>query len=176
MDGYANLLNDIYLVSSTTDGVSWSAAARADGDVAGAASSTLGPKGLVTVPGERIFVAFSDGRDDRDRSANIYANGSPAAPLNFGPDRRIDADGAPVNAWQFDPDLATDAASHVYVAFAGRASGPYSDIHVAASGDGGHSFDDPVKASPWTAGSRICRVPRILARSSARRRRATKRS
>jgi len=162
-DTYAGLKTDVFVRVSTTDGASWGTEQRVDTDVAGAAPSSIAdiaPHGT-----DALFVLFQDRRVNGGRSADFHANRSAtASPLAFGTDARVDADSTTISAdVNVDPQVATDGASHVYVAFSAFATGPESDIYVSASANGGYTYALPVRASAGTAGSLVRVLPRLRA-------------
>ncbi len=162
-DTYAGLKTDVFVRSSTTDGVSWGAEQRVDSDTAGAAASPLAD--LVANGTDALFVLFQDRRANGGRSADFYGNlSSTANPLAFGTDARVDDDSTSITVdVNLDPAVATDGAGRVYVAFSAFGTGPESDIYVSASANGGYSFASPVRASGGTAGALVRVLPRVRA-------------
>jgi hypothetical protein len=162
-DTYAGLRTDVFVRVSTTDGASWGAEQRADSDTAGAAPSLLAD--IATTGADGLFALFQDRRANGGRGANFHANrASTTDPFAFGTDARVDDDSTSISVdVNLDPQVATDGASRVYVAFSAFATGPESDIYIAASADGGYTFSAPVRASAGTAGTLVRVLPRIRA-------------
>ncbi len=152
--------SDVYARSST-DGATWGAEQRADGGSAGAAQSSLGA--IPAVSTNDVVLVYRDARDD-PRSFNLYRNRSAADPLALGAGGRIDVD-----AGQDSPRgigvvaVATDGAGRVYAAFSAFVSGAFTDVFVATSHDGGHSFGAPVRVGGSAAGTMMGFFPVIAA-------------
>ena len=167
IDAYADQKSDIWLRRSGNGGTSWDAEKRVDtGSAEGAAQSA--PMSITDTLSNDVFLAYGDARDDQ-RSLNVYSNRSLSSPINFTTDKRIDADPVAVDPQAFiDVATATDGAGRVYVAFASVGTGPSSDIYVAASDDGGFSYETPVRVGGTTAGQRIAGAPAIAASADGR--------
>jgi len=167
-DTYAGMKTDVFVRSSSNDGVTWDTEQRVDSDAAGAAPSPIAD--LVANGADALFVLFQDRRANGGRSADLYVNRSTtASPLAFGTDARADADSTTISVdVNLDPVVTTDGASRVYVAFSAFSTGPESDIYVAASANGGYSFATPVRASAGTAGSIVRVLPRVRALTDGR--------
>lgn len=160
-DSYARIRTDIYARASTNDGVSYGAEARVDSGAAGAAYSRL--TGLTAHSANNAFLAYTDGRDDGGRGANIYGNRS-AVPLSFAADVRLDTDaGLQTPDTGIGSTVATDGAGRVYYAFSARDTGPFDDIYVAVSADSGRTFSAPLRVGSGVAGSRLNRNPIVRA-------------
>ena len=179
--------SDVYARSST-DGATWGAEVRVDGGAAGAAQSSLGA--IAAVSTNDVVLVYRDARDN-PRSFNLYCNRSVANPLAFGPDARIDADagmqsprgmtdivmandgaGSVYSAvsgfatylhGRNDVVVTTDGAGHVYAAFSAFVHGAFTDVFVATSHDGGHSFGTPVRVGGFPAGTMMAFFPVIAA-------------
>ncbi len=142
--------SDVYARNST-DGATWAAEQRVDGGSAGAAQSSLGAIAAVSM--NDVVLVYRDARDD-PRSLNLYRNRSAANPLAFGADARIDADPAQQSPSGLnDVAVATDGAGRVYAAFSAFVNGAFTDVFVATSHDGGHSFGTPVRVGGFAAGT-----------------------
>jgi hypothetical protein len=179
--------SDVYARSST-DGATWGAEVRVDGGAAGAAQSSLGA--ITAVSTNDVVLVYRDARDN-PRSFNLYRNRSVANPLAFGPDARIDADaglqsprgmtdvvmandgaGSVYSAvsgfatylhGRNDVVVTADGAGHVYAAFSAFVHGAFTDVFVATSHDGGHSFGTPVRVGGFPAGTMMAFFPVIAA-------------
>ena len=164
---YVSMLQDIWSARSTDGGATWGATSRADSGVAGTARSLLGE--VAPVGADDVLVVFADFRDDGGRGSNLYRSRAPAATLAFGTDGRIDTDASTVapNAWP-DASMASDGSNHVYVAFAARGDGLYTDIYVAASADRGLTFGAPIRIPSVAAGSAVRLSPRVAATGDGR--------
>ncbi|MCU0231919.1 MAG: glycoside hydrolase [Acidobacteria bacterium] len=167
VDAYADQKSDVWLRRSGTGGTSWDAEKRVDlGSAEGAAQSA--PLSITDTLSNDVFLVYGDARDDQ-RSLNLYSNRSLSSPINFTADKRIDTDPVAVDPKAFDDVVtATDGAGRVYVAFSSVGTGPSSDIYVAASDDGGFSYETPVRVGGTTAGQRIAAAPAIAASSDGR--------
>ncbi len=167
VDTYADQKSDIWLRRSGTGGTSWDAEKRVDvGSTEGAAQS--GPLSITDALSNDVFLVYGDSRDDQ-RSPNLYANRSLSSPINFTADKRIDTDPVAADPQAFsDVATATDGAGRVYVAFSSVGTGPSSDVYVAASDDGGFTFEAPVRVGGTPAGQRIAGAPVIAADSGGR--------
>ena len=167
VDTYADQKSDIWLRRSGTGGTGWDAEKRVDvGSAEGAAQS--GPLSITDALSNDVFLVYGDSRDDQ-RSPNLYANRSLSSPINFTADKRIDTDPVPADPQAFsDVATATDGAGRVYVAFSSVGTGPSSDVYVAASEDGGFTFEAPVRVGGTPAGQRIAGAPVIAADSGGR--------
>lgn len=167
VDTYADQKSDIWLRRSGTGGTSWDAEKRVDvGSAEGAAQS--GPLSISDALSNDIVLVYGDSRDDA-RGANVYSNRSLSSPINFTADKRIDVDPAGADPQAFsDVSTATDGAGRVYVAFSSIGTGPSSDIFVAASDDGGFTFETPVRVGGTSAGQRIAGAPVIAASADGR--------
>jgi len=167
IDTYADQKSDIWLRRSGTGGTGWDAEKRVDLNSAeGAAQS--GPLSITDTLSNDVFLVYGDSREDQ-RSPNLYANRSLSSPINFTTDKRIDVDAVAVDPQAFsDIATATDGAGRVYVAFASVGTGPSSDIFVAASDDGGFTFEAPVRVGGSPAGQKIAGAPVIAASSDGR--------
>jgi len=154
---------DIYVKVSMDDGVSWGAEQRADRDGAGSAISAFPT--LAAAGSDGLFVAYVDARDHSGTATNVYANRSPAASLDFSAnERRVDTDTWQDNLEQdYGGAVATDGVAHVYAAFAATATGPWRDIYVAASADGGRSYPLIQRASRHAAGTANTWAPQLSA-------------
>jgi hypothetical protein len=161
-DSYTGLEDDVYARASTDGGVTWGTEQRVDGGTAGAHQSWI--NNLTAYGSDNVFVFYQDDRDDNGRSYNFYANRSPAATLAFGADARVDQDDGTVTPSTLpQPALAADGNSHVYYAFPAVTTGPQTDIVVAVSADGGHTFGTPLRVGSTTAGARVSLLPEIKA-------------
>lgn len=166
-DTYVRENTDVYAVSSGDDGATWSTAVRVDGGAAGSAPSMIGPNGsAVNASGSLVF-AWADGRGETG-STHVRSNRSPAHPLSFSGDARIDATDVSGLPEAYDQDLAADGAGAVYVAFPAAGSGAYTDLRVAASLDGGRTFGPAVVASASPEGQVVVKFPKVVARPDGR--------
>lgn len=166
-DTYAGTLTSVYARSSVDGGVSWGAEQRVDGGTPGTHSSTL--QSLAACGADNVFLTYKDGRDDNERSYDVYANRSVASPLAFGADARVDADDGLVPPSVLPTTaLAADGASHVYTAFPAVTTGPQTDILVAGSADGGRSFGAPIRVGSTPAGTRVSLLPELRAFSDGK--------
>ena len=152
-------LTDIYALVSTDDGATFVPTGRIDDGPAGTARASLGRMAAgaaddVVVP----YLQYTDG----GRATDIYMETSATATLGSGPDPRIDADGVAVSV-AADPSLATasDDEGRVFVAFTAIDSGPHPDLFVARSGDGGYSFEPPLRIGHGAPGALVHRDPRV---------------
>lgn len=160
-DTYARLQTDVYARATTNDGGTFGAGGRVDSGTVGSAASRL--TGMTAHSANNVFFAYSDGRDETNRSDNVYGNRS-AIPLSFGTDARLDTDpGVTTPDVGVESTVATDGAGHVYYAFRARDTGPYDDIHVAVSADSGATFGAPLRVGSVAAGSRLNRNPIVRA-------------
>ena len=166
-DTYADQKSDIWLRRSGTGGASWDAEKRVDvGSPEGAAQS--GPLSITDALSNDVCLVYGDSRDDQ-RSPNLWSNRTLSSSINFAADKRIDTDTVTVDPDAFDDvATATDGAGRVYVAFSTVGTGPSSDIYVAASDDGGFTFEPPVRVGGSPAGQRIAAAPVIGASSDGR--------
>lgn len=163
-DSFFNWMTDIYVSVSTNDGSSWGTSVRVDGDAAGSAASTRAR--IATVYSDDLVLSYVDRRDD-GRDENVYSNRSAAASLDFSTnEQRIDTDARQRNVSLVQTNaVAADGAGHVYVVLQAFTTGPYSDVYVVASADGGYTFATPQKVSRGVAGERPRYVPQIAATS-----------
>ena len=149
--GYADH-PDIRVTVSTDDGVSWQPDRRADGGTASDGGNRV--SGIVALNTDDALVVYQDRSADDGRAWNVHANRLTADPFTLGGDRRIDQDaGALHPGTESDPVVATDGAHHVYAAYGSYATGPFADIYVTASADGGSSFGPPRRVSTFPAGT-----------------------
>lgn len=162
-DFYSCEMGDVLVRVSLDEGITWEPAAQASSGPVSSSRKTLGRNGMANSSAGDLVLAFFDDRETNGRTGNVHLNRSPAYALSFGPDQRIDEDASPVNPRTLDPDLATDGADHVYVTFMAAATGPYSDIYVAASADAGYTYSPPQRVSRSQPGSRINKLPQVLA-------------
>jgi hypothetical protein len=161
-DSYASTRMDIFTRRSTDGGASWLAAERVDSDLPGAAGSSI--QDLVPVGGDDFFVLWLDRRNMSGRGEDLYANIYEAATPGYGLDERVDTDAGQATAAALgDPAVTTDGVSGVYVAFTANGAGHEKDIHVARSGDGGYTFEDPVRVGSSPIGERVEAVPYLSA-------------
>jgi hypothetical protein len=166
-DAYTGLEDDVYARASTDGGVTWGTEQRVDGGTAGTHQSWI--DNIASYGSDNVFVFYQDDRDDNGRAYNFHANRSAAATLSFGADARVDQDDGTVTPSTLaQASLATDATSHVYYAFSAATTGPQTDILVAASADGGHTFGTPVRVGSTTAGTRVSLLPEIKAFSDGK--------
>ena len=164
------VLTDIYARVSTDDGVTWGAEQRVDRDPPGASESRLMPA-VTSTGADDLFVGYRDRRDGDGTRWNVYANRSPALPVDFSSnERRVDQDsftdsyfGNLRTSYFNDSAVTTDGASHVYVAINRTVAGPRSDIYVAASSDRGKTFPVLRRVSTLAAGTADCTDPQINA-------------
>jgi len=154
---------DIYARVSTDDGVSWGLEQRADRDGAGTALSRI--PAIAANGTDGLFVAYADARDQDGTTTNVYANRSPAAALDFSAnEQRVDTDTWQDNLEQdYGGAVATDGVDHVYAAFAATATGPWRDIYVAASADGGRTYPLVQRVSRHAAGTANSWFPQLSA-------------
>ena len=162
--GIISQFTDVYVRVSTTDGVNYGAEQRADRDAAGASESRLAS--VAACGADNLFVCYIDRRPSLN-GYNVWANRSPANPLNLAlNERRVDADTGTDNVLQYYwPAVATDGADHVYVAHAAAPMGPWTDMYVAASGDRGRTFSQTRRVSTSAPGSALHGFPIISAHS-----------
>jgi hypothetical protein len=161
-DTYIYWLTDIYVSVSTDDGVSWGASHRVDGGTAASAASNLGA--LTSVNSDELLVVYLDDRAER-RSHDVYSNRSAADPVDFSAnEQRIDTDrGTRTPSMAYSSTLASDGGSHVYVTLQVFDPGPYGDIWLAISSDGGYTFPDVRRVDTEPAGQEISWVPQVAA-------------
>ncbi|UCF66433.1 MAG: hypothetical protein JSV80_11620 [Acidobacteriota bacterium] len=161
---YAFMMRDVLVRVSLDGGATWGTTAQAGGGPLGSGDKDLRPEGMTTSGDDDIVVSFTDGREEQSCSSNVYLNRSAAHGLAFGPDLRIDVGDGQINAMTTEPDVATDGSANVYVAFGAVATGPYPDIYLARSANGGYSFSVPQRVSTSQPGTRINLLPQVLAR------------
>jgi len=136
---------DVY-VRVSADGATWGTEQRADRAAGGMASSN-NPI-IVAGSGENLFVAWIDGRLQKERSYDVYVNRSLASPLNLVNERRADVDTELDNVLEGGgAHVAADGVNHVYAAFRDTATGPWGDAFVAVSADRGRTFGTPQRVS-----------------------------
>jgi hypothetical protein len=163
-DSYFGDLRDLYVRTSTDDGVTWGAEQRVDGGVTGSAKTGLA--GIAAVDNDDLLVAYRDFRDD-GVDANVYINRSTAANPDFSTnEQRIDADRTTRNPrTDLTGNVATDGVDRSYAIVSAWDPGPYADIFVAASSDAGYSYQQPVRVNTSTPGDEQNLQPQVAALS-----------
>jgi hypothetical protein len=144
---------------SIDDAATWGSAVSVDTT---SADSILGD--LVSVNSDEFLAVYLDDRLNPGRDRDVYTNRSPAHPIAFTNETRIDSDVTSRNTpFATSLSVATDGVSRVYVAMAPIATGPHSDIYVSASSDGGYTIPAPQRISGGTAGQQPIDAPRLAA-------------
>jgi hypothetical protein len=156
-------MTDVYVRVSIDDGINWGAEQRVDQDGAGTASSHFGVRSLTAVGSDGLLVAYFDSRDNNGKETNVYANRSPANPIDFSlNEQRVDEDTWQDNLLQYSSAaVAADGADHVYAAIMPVETGPWTDVWVAASADRGHTFPVMQRASADTPGASLELYPQL---------------
>ncbi len=133
-------------VSSTVNGSTWSAPVRLDA-AGGTGHSDRVLPAIVSTAADEAFVAWADGRDDNDAAQIAYGAKGVAATTQFGPEGPLAFSRMAANPQTDSPDVVTDAAGRVYVAYGACVSSRFWEIVVRRSLDGGHTFGPPVVAA-----------------------------
>lgn len=163
---------DIFVKSSVDGGATWGSEAKVGGDLdatgnvpCGAGSipkaeaflaSTLEPS--VFLKQGRGYVAFTYFAEDQGRVRRIYVASANSPYTSWSPAKRIDAAGTNKTIDLFGPQgvLAkaggSDTIAVIWSAISGSATDPQRDVFLASSGDGGGSFQAPVRVNT-TAGN-----------------------
>jgi len=149
-DGYVGDLADVWARASPDLGETWSAEQRINAGDPGMARRLSGASAVTPVgSGDDFLLTYLDDRDEANGICDLYGARGTVTPttLNMSPDQRIDGDTSetthpPVT---LIPSITTDGADHVYVAFSANVAGPYPDVYVSSSGDGGYTFSIPVR-------------------------------
>ncbi len=165
----ARMHGAVYVRVSEDDGATWGPEQRASAPPRGTTLERVTRQGLAAVGPDTLYVAYVSGRDDAGRQRNVYANRSPAVPLAFGDDVRVDEDARPPLAPEaFDLDLASDGVAHLYAAFTAAGEDEFPDLYVARSTDAGRTFEPPRRVTPFAPGTRIASRPKLAARPGGR--------
>ena len=153
-----NGANDIYANSSTDGGDTWQPTpVRVDGDEAGASYSAA-PVLAVGDSGE-VVVAWEDSRSG---GSDIYVNYSSNFGQSFaGSDVRLD-EGGGGSADSFLPQI-TMSGSDVYAVWHDTIGGEGREVYLAHSGDGGATWDAPVRAETDAPGLHDALYPSVSA-------------
>lgn len=126
--------HNVYFQSSLDGGQTWRPEdLRVTPDPEGR-SMHLGPR--IAAGGSEVYLTWFDGRAG---AFDIYAQGSTTRGETWNQPVRLDGD-APGQGYSAWPDIATDGEGHCYVAWEDSRDGA-SDIYVAATGNGGFSFN-----------------------------------
>jgi hypothetical protein len=133
----------IYASGSTSGGLTWSAPTRADQGTGAGAESLLG--GVAVAGTDWILAAYTDRRDDEGRHYNVYVANTQLMPGNVlsfaGQERRDETDHENGNAMLGErATMVTDGLVRAYVVAAVKTPGPYTQIWLARSEDGGRTF------------------------------------
>lgn len=163
-DTYIGAKTDLYAKTSTDDAVSFGDEARIDGDAPGAARTWLGFRGATGTDAGSVYVAYVDWRETH-LDSDLYGARSEVSPLDFsGHEQRLDEDGGFRDpTCSYADAIATDKNDHVYAAFVSEAEGPYGDVYVAVSEDGGETFSRIERVSTHPAGTRWTGAPQVAA-------------
>jgi hypothetical protein len=173
---YPGSFNDVYARVSTDDGVSWGSETRVDGGTPGGANNLAAR--IAGVSSDDLIVTYRDTRLSDGSDYDVFANRSTADPLDFTlNEQRIDTDRGQRGVFQYNrPNVAADGANHVYVGAMAIADGPYADIYVTASSDGGYTFGTPQRISDGTPGGLHSYTPQVVTTSDGHVYAAYKRS
>jgi hypothetical protein len=164
-DSYLGWMREIYVRVSTDDGVTWGAEERVSTGTVG--TSQYRRPYLASVNSDDLLLVYRIDRVSNGRDFDVYSTRSAADPLNFtGNEQRIDSDARDRHVSSYNSvNVATDGVSHVYAAMQAIGTGPYPDVYVASSSDGGYTFGAVQRVNTDTAGETYSHIPQVAATS-----------
>lgn len=136
---------DVQVRTSTDGGASWGVAATVNDDPS---AETYRFFSMACAGSDEVVVFMNDFRPPSD-GMTVWTDRSEAASLSFGVDVDIDTDAgsrAPDNGrGNGSTTPSADGAGNSYVAFVARTDDLFTEVFVAASTDGGHTYGTPVE-------------------------------